>query len=51
MPTFNWVPENQPLASGIYTQPSRYKIAENNLLKDEKGPQQWDPGDCLAIQL
>ena len=29
----------QPTASGILTQSSRYKRAENNLLVDEKGPQ------------
>ena len=49
VPTFNWVFENQPKASGILTQPSRYKRAESNLLADEKGPQQGDPGSCLVI--
>ena len=47
VPTFNLVFENQQLASGILTQPSRYKRAENNLLADEKGPQQRDPGSFL----
>ena len=49
MPTFNWVFENQQMTSGILTQPSRYKRAESNLLADEKGLQQKDPGSCLAI--
>ena len=31
--------ENQPIASKILTQTSRYKRAESNLLADEKGPQ------------
>ena len=40
LPTFNWVFEYQPIASGILTQPSSlYKRAETNLLSDEKGPQ------------
>ena len=29
--------ENQPIASGILTQPSRYNRAKSNLLADEKG--------------
>ena len=49
--TFNWVFENQQIASGILTQPSRYKRAECNLLVDGKGPQQVDPGSCLVIHL
>ena len=36
--TFNWVFEDQPMASGILTQLSRYKRAESNLLADEKSP-------------
>ena len=40
-PTFNWVFEYQPIAWNILTQTSRYKIAERNLLADEKGPQNW----------
>ena len=43
MPTFKWVFENQPIASGILTQPRRYKRAESNLLEDKKGPQQGEP--------
>ena len=39
MPTFKWVFEYQSTASGILTQPSRYKRTESNLLADEKGPQ------------
>ena len=39
MPPFNWVFENLPIASGILTQPSSYKVEESNLLADEKGPQ------------
>ena len=38
VPTFNWVFKNQPIASGILTQLSRYKRADSNLLADEKGP-------------
>ena len=49
VPTFNWVFENQPIASKILTQPSRYKRAESKLLSDEKGLQQGDPGSCLVI--
>ena len=49
MPTFNWVFKNQPIASRILTQPSRYKRAKSNLLADEKGPEQRDPGSCLVI--
>ena len=41
MPTFNWVFDNQPIASGI----SRYKRA------DEKGTLKRDPGSCLVIHL
>ena len=36
-PTFNWVCENQPIASGILTQPSNLKRAESKLLAEEKG--------------
>ena len=43
--------ENQPIASGILTQPKRYKRAESKLLADKKGPQQKDPGSCLVIHL
>ena len=32
--------ENQPIALGILTQPTRYKRAESNSLADKKGPQQ-----------
>ena len=35
--TFNWVLENQPIASGILKQPSRYKRTKSNLLADKKG--------------
>ena len=48
MPTFNL---NQPKTSGKLTQLSRYKRAESNLLADEKGPRQGDPGSCLVILL
>ena len=48
MPTFNRVFENQPIPSGILTQPSRYKRAENKLLADEKGPQQGDSVGLVA---
>ena len=51
MPTFNCIFENQLIASGILTQLCRYKRAESNLLSDEKGPQQGDPGSCLVIHL
>ena len=51
MPTFNGVFGNQPIASGILTQSNRYKRAESNLLADEKGLQQGDPGSCLVIHL
>ena len=51
VPTFNWVFENQPIASGKLTQPSRYKKAEINLQADEKGPQQGDPGSFWIIYL
>ena len=47
MPTFN---SNQPKTSGKLTQLS-YKRAESNLLADEKGPRQGDPGRCLVIHL
>ena len=46
---FNWVFENQPLASGILTKPS--PRAEINFLADKKGPQQGDPGSCSVIHL
>ena len=46
MPTFNWVSENQPIASEKLT---RYKSAESNLLADNKGPKHLDPGSCLVI--
>ena len=51
MLTFNWVFENQPIVSRILTQPSRHKSADFNLLADEKGLQQGDPGSCLVIHL
>ena len=51
MPTFNWVFENRPIASLVLTQPSRYKRAESNLLADEKGPQQGNPGSGLVMHL
>ena len=44
MLTYNWVFENQRIALGILKKPSRYKRAESNLLADEKGPYQRDPG-------
>ena len=50
-PVPTWVFENQPIESGIITQLSRYNRAETNLLADEKGPQQGDPGSCLFINL
>ena len=37
MPTFIWVNISQ-YRIVILTQPSRYKIAENNLLEDERCP-------------
>ena len=46
MPIFNWVFENQPIASGTLTQPSHYKKAVSNLLADEKGS-----GWCLVKHL
>ena len=49
--TFIWVFKNLPIASEILTQPSRYKIAERNLLADGKGPQKSDTGSCLVIHL
>ena len=49
MPTFNWVLESQPIVSEILKQPSRYKRVESNLLADNNGPQQEDPGSCLVI--
>ena len=49
MPNFNWVLENQPIASVILTQPSRHKRVESNLLADEKGLQQGNPDSCLLI--
>ena len=51
MLTFAWAFENHSIASGILTQPSRYKRAESNLLSVEKGPQQRNPGSCLVIHL
>ena len=41
VPTSIWIFENQPITSGILTQPSRNKRAESNLLADEKDPQHW----------
>ena len=41
VPTFTLVFEYQTIASEIFTQPSHYKKAENNLLADKKGPQHW----------
>ena len=49
MPTFDLVLKKQTKASGILTQPSRYKGRESNLLADEKGLQSEDPGSCLKI--
>ncbi len=46
MPTFNGVFENQRIASGMLTQPCRYKRAESNFPADEK-----DPDSCLVIHL
>ena len=51
MLTFNLVFKNQPIASGISTQPSLYKRAGINMLADEKGPQQGGPGSCLVLHL
>ena len=45
--TFNFLFKKQQIPSGILTQPSRYKRAETNLLADEKGSQQRDPGSFL----
>ena len=42
--------QNQPLASGILTQPSRYKLAESYLLADGKGPQQGYPGNISLFE-
>ena len=39
----------QRIAPGILTQPRRYKRAESNLLADEKGSQQGDPGSSSCI--
>ena len=36
MHSFNWVFENQSIASVVLTQPNRYKKAESNLLADKK---------------
>ena len=36
VPTFKCVFQNQQIASGILTQPSRYIKAESNLLADKK---------------
>ena len=47
MPTLNWVFENQPIALGILTQPSRYKREESNLLADEKRSPPLEPC-CLG---
>ena len=49
MSTFNLFFENQPIASVILSQPSRYKRAERNLLADEKGSHQGDPGGYISI--
>ena len=49
--TFNWVFEYQPIASETLTQPSCYNRAENNLLADEKGPHDQEPGRCLVYTL
>ena len=43
--------ENQPIASKILTQTSRYKRAESNLLADEKGTHHWNQLDILVIHL
>ena len=51
MSTFNWVFENQPIASGILTLPSRYKRAKSNLLAGKNGPHQGIPGSFLDIHL
>ena len=49
--TFNWVFENQPMASEILTQLSRYKRAEINFIADEKSPYHGDPGSYLVMHL
>ena len=49
--TFNWVRENQPIETGIFTQPSGYKRVDRNLVADERGPLQEYPGSCLVIDL
>ena len=52
VPTLNWTFfEYLPIASGILTQLRHYRRAESNLLADEKGSQQGDPGSCLFIHL
>ena len=51
MSTFNWIFENQPIASVILTQQSRYNLAESNLLADEKVLQLRVPKRCLVIHL
>ena len=43
--------DNQPMASEILQEPSRHKRTENNLLADEKGPQDGDPCSCQIIHL
>ena len=43
--------EYQQIASGIISQPSRYKRAESHLLADEIGTQQGDLRRCLVIHL
>ena len=43
MSTINWVFENQPIVTGMFTQPS---VVENNLLADKKGPWKRDAG-CM----
>ena len=47
--TFNWVFLNLRITSEILTLPRSYTRAESNLLADEKGPQQKDPGSFLVI--
>ena len=39
--TFNWGFEYHPISSKILTQLRRYKIAENDLLPNEKVHQHW----------
>ncbi len=51
MATFNWVCENQSIASGILTQPSCHIKAESKLLADEKGFQQEDPWKLSGYSL